>query len=234
MKLIKSALLAAAVLFAATIQAQTVDEIINKHIDAIGGKEKLGQLKSVYIETSVDVMGNAAPQKEYLLEGKGYKSEVEFNGAVIINCFNDKNGWSVNPMAGGTDPQAMPDGLYKSGRAQIYIDGPLADYAAKGYKAELSGTEGESFKIKVTGDGNESYYFIDQKTYLLTKSIMKSEMMGQSVDVTTTYSEHKKTDFGITLPYAKNVDMGMFQMAQKVNKIEVNKEMDLKIFEISK
>ena len=58
--------------------------------------------------------------------------------------------------------------------------------------------------------------------------------MGQTVDITTTYTDYKKTDFGITLPYAKNIDMGMFQMAQKVSKVEVNKEIDPKIFEMPK
>ena len=215
-------------------QAQTVDEIISKHIEAIGGKEKLSQVKSVYTESSVEVMGNSAPQKEYLVEGKGYKSELDFNGTSIIQCFSDKNGWVVNPMAGASDAQAMPDVLYKSGKPQIYIGGALVDYAAKGYKAESMGKDGGSFKIKVTGDGNETYYFIDATTYLLTKSIIKSEVMGQSVDVTTTFSDYKKTDFGIMLPYAKNIDMGMFQLAQKTEKAEVNKEIDTKIFAIPK
>ncbi|HKC37102.1 MAG TPA: hypothetical protein VKB95_13600, partial [Chitinophagaceae bacterium] len=215
-------------------QAQTVDEIISKHIDAIGGKEKLSQVKSVYTESSVEVMGNSAPQKEYLVEGKGFKSELDFSGTSIIQCFTDKSGWMVNPMAGGTDAQAIPDAVYKSGKPQIYMGGALVNYAAKGYKAELMGKDGGSFKIKVTGDGNETYYFIDLNTYLLTKSIIKGEVMGQAVDVTTTYSDYKKTDFGIMLPYAKNMDMGMFQLAQKTEKIEVNKEIDLKIFDMPK
>jgi hypothetical protein len=36
------------------------------------------------------------------------------------------------------------------------------------------------------------------------------------------------------LPYAKNIDMGMFQLAQKVDKVEVNKTIDAKIFEMPK
>ena len=234
MKHIKFFLIAIAVVFTTSLYAQTVDEVISKHIEALGGKEKLGQVKSLYYENSMDVMGNSVPQKEYLVEGKGYKSEVEFNGMNIINCFTDKSGWTINPMAGGSTAEAMPDGLYRSGKTQIYFSGGLMDYAAKGYKAELVGKEGETFKIKLTDSGSETFYFIDSKNYLLTKSITKSEMMGQAVDITVTYLDYKKTDFGIMVPYTKNLDMGMIQMAQKTTKVEVNKEIDLKIFDMPK
>lgn len=214
--------------------AQTVDEVISKHIEAIGGKEKLSQLKSLYVENSMEIMGNTVPQKEYLVEGKGYKNDVEFNGMNIISCFTDKSGWTINPMAGGSGAEAMPDGLYKSGKTQIYFSGGLLDYAAKGYKAELAGKEGDAYKIKLTDAGSETYYFIDSKSYLLTKSISKSEMMGQSVDVTVVYTDHKKTDFGVMLAYTKSIDMGMIQFVQKADKVEINKEIDPKVFDMPK
>jgi len=234
MKSIKFFLLALAAITSSSLYAQTVDEIISKHVEAIGGKEKLSQVKSLYTENSVDVMGNSAPQKEYLVEGKGYKSELDFNGTSIVQCVNDKGGWMVNPLAGGADAQAIPDAAYKSSKPQIFLGGALIDYAAKGYKAELIGKDGGSFKIKVSGDGNETFYFIDPASYYLTKSIIKGEVMGQAVEITTTYSDHKKTDFGIVLPYAKNIDMGMFQMSQKTEKVEVNKTIDPKIFDMPK
>lgn len=234
MKSIKFFLLAVTAIATTSLCAQTVDEVISKHVDAIGGKEKLSQVKSVYTENSMEIMGNSAPQKEYLLEGKGYKSEVEFNGASIIQCLNDKSGWTINPMMGGTDAQVIPEAIYKSTKPQIYLGGALIDYSAKGYKAELMGKEGSDFKIKVTADGNETYYFINSTNYYLTKSIMKSEAMGQAVDVTTTFSDHKKTDFGLVLPYTKSVDLGMFQYVQKIDKVEVNKAIDPKIFDAPK
>ncbi len=216
------------------VQAQSVDEIINKHIEAIGGKEKLSQVKSVYTENSVEVMGNQAPVTEYMLEGKGYKNETDFNGSKIIQCVTDKSGWLINPMAGATDAQPMPEELYKAAKDQIYIGGALKDYAAKGYKVELNGNENGNHKIKVTNGSNESTYFIDASTFYLTKTVVKGEMMGQPVDVTTTYSDYKKTDFGIVLSYAKTIDLGAFSLSSKVNKVEVNKEIDPKIFEMPK
>ncbi|MBK5272274.1 MAG: hypothetical protein JJE22_14795 [Bacteroidia bacterium] len=234
MRLTYSLLFTVTALFSSVLHAQTVDEIINKHIEAIGGKEKLNEVKSLYIENSMEVMGNEAPQTEYLLEGKGYKTEMEFNGSKIINCYNDKGGWSINPMMGGSNAEPMKDVLYKAGKVQIYAGGALVDYAAKGYKAELAGMEDGNYKIKIVDGDKESYYYIDPKSSYITKSIIKSEMMDQPVDVTTIYSDYRKTDFGIVMPYAKNIDMGMFQLSSKVNKVEVNKDIDIKIFEMPK
>ena len=55
--------------------------------------------------------------------------------------------------------------------------------------------------------------------------------MGQTVEVVTTFSDHKKTDFGIVIPYARAIDFGSFALSAKVTKLEVNKEIDPKIFE---
>jgi hypothetical protein len=233
MKKIKSFLVSAAILMTSVSQAQTVDEIIDKHTEAIGGKEKISQLKTIYTETSMDAMGSSSPAFEYLMEGKGFKSESEFNGMKIINCFSDKSGWSVNPMAGGADAQAMPDETYKSGRDQIYFGGSLVNYAAKGNKIELVGKEGNDFKLKVTNGsgGAETNYFIDATTYLLNKTVAKAEFMGQSIEIVSSFSDYKKTDFGIVIPYTRSTDFGGFALGFKVNKVEVNKELDPKIFE---
>src|SRR5215831_14832509 len=103
MKKINFLFLSIAVLFFSTVQAQTADEIINKHIDALGGKEKLDQLKSIYVETSVEAMGNTSPSIENLVQGKGFKSETDKNGMKLINCYTDKSGWALNPFTGSND-----------------------------------------------------------------------------------------------------------------------------------
>src|SRR5450432_1789245 len=77
------------------VQAQTADEIINKWIDAMGGKDKLGSIKTIYTEDELNIMNNPAPRKSYLLNGKGFKSETEFNGQEIIDCYLADSGWKI-------------------------------------------------------------------------------------------------------------------------------------------
>src|SRR6059058_6077097 len=158
MKFLKTGLLMLSVLTGvAAVRAQTADEIINKHLEAIGGKEKLKSITSVRMENTMQVMGNEAPSTTVILDGKGFRSESEFNGQKIIQVFTDKGGWMVNPMMGGTDPQSLSPEQLKGGQGQIYAV-PLLNYAAKGYKAEMTGQEKtgtvNAYKIKLTDNNN--------------------------------------------------------------------------------
>jgi hypothetical protein len=227
-----------ALLTVAMVNAQTADEIVTKHIDALGGKAKLSQVTSVYTESTMDVMGNEASAKTTLLVGKGYRNESDFNGQQIINVITDKGGWAVNPFGGSPEPAAIPDEMYKSGKDQIFI-APLYDYAARGGKVELLGKEKvgatEAFKIKYTNKDNaETTFYIDPTSYFITRALRKSNAMGQDITITTDFSDYKKTDAGLYYPYTTNLDMGQFALKMSTKKVEVNKAVDPSIFEMPK
>ena len=84
MKTKKLMLLFAALCLGFAASAQTADEIIAKHIDSIGGKEKLAQIKSVVITSSLQVMGADNPASTTLLTGVGYISQADINGQKIV------------------------------------------------------------------------------------------------------------------------------------------------------
>ena len=137
MKTIGQLFLLITVLFSsASVYSQTVDEIISKHLDAVGGKEKLTGLLSLHMEGTVEVMGTSGTTKTTILNGKGSRSESEIGGQQVVNVYTDKSGWQINQFAGMTDPQAMPDDQFKAGEDQIYVE-PFLDYAARGAKAKL-------------------------------------------------------------------------------------------------
>jgi hypothetical protein len=240
MKIMKLFLFSLAILFSTkAINAQSADEIIAKHIEAIGGKEKLSGINSIRMENSINVMGNDAPGTTIVLNGKGYRNESEFNGQKIIQVYTDKGGWAVNPFAGGAEPEAMPENQYKAGLGQLYIV-PLLNYAARGDKAELLGQEKlgnvNAYKLKLTTSDNISTtYYFNPSTYYILQTKRSAEMMGQQVEVTATYSDYKKTDYGWLTPYTMDISFGeQFSMTAKVNKLEVNAPVDAAIFQMKK
>jgi hypothetical protein len=221
---------------AVSLSAQTADEIVSKYVAAIGGKDAISQVKSVSIGSSVSMMGGENPSTTTIVDGVGYKSETEINGTKIVQCFTDKGGWIVNPMAGDTSASAMPDDLYNTGKGQIFVGGPLYDYAAKGSKVELLGKEGSAYKIKLTSkEGVESTYLIDSTSYFVTSLISKGKMQDQDVTITTRLSDYRKTELGYVVPYAIDVDLGgQFQLTIAVKKVELNKTIDPAVFTMPK
>ena len=237
MKLSKVFLLASAtMLITAFSFGQTVDEIIGKSIDAVGGKDKISKIKSIYTESTAQIMGNDAPVITTILNGKGFKTETEFNGSKIIQALNDKGGWMINPMAGSSTAQALPDEQYKAAKDQIYVGGELFNYATTGSKAELLGKDGDLYKIKITAkDNSTTTYYIDPATYYLKKAVKQGDMMGQPVEITISFSDYQKTDYGFVIAHKIDTDMGgNFSFSATVNKVEINKEIDPKIFEMPK
>ena len=241
MKRMKNVLLAVlTVLTSGFLNAQTADEIINKHFDVLGGKEKIAGIKSLYVESSISVMGQEAPAVTQIINGKGFKNEVDFGGQKIIQVYTDKDGWAVNPMMGMTTPTASSEDEVKTNQVNLYVGGLLFDYVAKGNKVELVGQEdvngAKAYKIKATTKDNaETIYFIDPTTYYIIKEIQNVSANGQLAEVVSIYSNYKKTDYGYTIPFSQELTLPQgFTINITTSKVEVNKEIDPKIFEIPK
>jgi hypothetical protein len=163
------------------------------------------------------------------------RQDVDVQGTTMTTCFNEKEGWTINPMMGSGAPEVMPEAQYNAGKDQIVVGGPFVNYTEKGYKAELVGNEAvgdvNAFKIKLTASDNTSstYYFDPNNSYLI-KSIQQADMQGQSVENITTYSDYKPTE-GYSMPYKINTDIGgQFSMAMTVTKVELNKPVDEAVF----
>ncbi|HLO57120.1 MAG TPA: hypothetical protein VK179_00110 [Bacteroidales bacterium] len=217
--------------------AQTADEIIANYIKAIGGKELLTQLNSVYMEGTMDAMGNKGSYKTTLLNGKGYKQEIDVMGTQVVMCVTDSMGWQINPMSGSYNAEKMADAQYLPSRNDIYAGGLFTtDYASKGYKIDLAGQETvvnvNAWKIDVTApDNSVTSYFFDPDTWYLIKTINRAEMMGQSMDIATNFSNYKKLDNGYASPSTVEVNYGgQFFLTANFTKIELNNPVDPAIF----
>jgi len=222
------------------LQAQTADEIIAKHIDAMGGKDKLQALKSLYME-GVAVMANGTEidTKTWKVKGKLYRQEISFGMGNVVIIATPTKGWTSNPRSGGTFAP-MPDEALKAAQPQMDPSGPFVDYAAKGNKVELQGTDTASggkkcYKLKVTfPSGQEVTYYIDAQTYYIDRESRKGGgMMGgggggrrdPNAPFNIDFSDYQKTSDGYVFP--NTIIAGGFGAKTSVEKLEVNKDVDV-------
>ena len=227
----------AAVLACTNLHAQTADEVVNKYVAAIGGKPAIESVKTLYIESDAEAMGNQLPSVTWIVNGKGYKNEVDFNGTKIVNCFSEKGGWSINPMTGASTATAMPEEQTKSMKGQMNVGGPLYDYAAKGSKIELvpgKDAADSDYRIKLTAAAATTTFSINKKTYYIDKSVTSANMMGQDVEITVSFSDYRKIDGGYVLAFSQSIVNPQYTVNITHKKVEVNKPIDPAIFDMPK
>ena len=238
MKMLKPIFAGLLLMSSAYLQAQTADDVVTKHIAAIGGKDVISKIKSQIVEADLSVMGSTLSSKTYILVGKGFRNEANFNGQDIIQAVTPTQGWMINPLQGMTDPQPLPEDQVKAAQSAFDLGGDLYNYKEKGSKVELAGNENvdgiNAIKMKLTNkEGKESLFFIDPATYYVVKRESTQSANGQDVTVTQNFSNFKKTDIGYVIPYTTVTNQG-FEITINVNKVEFNKEIDPKIFEMPK
>ncbi len=213
-------------------QAQTVDEVIDNYINAIGDKEKLLALKTSKMEGSMSVQGFDVNIVNTIAHGVGSRTDIVVPGAGEgFQIMTPTKGWSYMPFQGQTSPEEVSKELVKEGQTSLDMQSPLLNYAEKGNTAELMGKEkvdgADCYKIKVTlREGRVSMMFFDATTYYRVKSISMKKVNGKDSEEITTYSDFKKIPEGYVFPFSTTTTRGTLM----ITNIEINKPVDESIF----
>jgi hypothetical protein len=234
----KSVLIVIALFMGVSVSfAQSVDEIVNKNIEAMGGKEKLAALKALKISVSIDIGPNMkAPATIYLVNGTKMRFELSLQGMTMIQCITGDSGWAVNPFEGKKDAERMNNDDIQSSKDQMNLTNELFDYKAKGNKIELIGKEDmegtDTYKLKVTKKNSDvDYVYLDAKTYLELKITSKHKFKDKEVESDEILSNYKKID-GLMFAFSREERQAGSQQGQTMvaDSIEVNPKIDDKIF----
>ena len=100
--------------------------------------------------------------------------EIQFRGQTAVQVYDGANGWKVRPYLNRMEVENYTEDELHKAALQSELDGPLVDYAAKGTRVELDGTEKvedrTTYRLKLTmKDGHVSHVWIDAKTFLESK-----------------------------------------------------------------
>lgn len=213
------------------VSAQTVDEIIDKHIAALGGKDKLTSIKSVVMEGKVSSQGMEFPMTTTIVNHKGFRLDFAVMGMNAWIIMRPDSGWSFMPFQGQTKPEPMPMDQINESIDQLDLSGHLLDYKSKGHTVEYLGlddVEGtECHKLKVTSkSGKLTYYLIDPTSYYIVKTVSKQKYGGKEFDAETKFSNYKEVEGGLIFPYTVESMNGPVDMT----KITINSDIQDSLF----
>jgi len=236
MKKFKIGLLAvAAIISVQFIKAQTADEVIDKYINALGGKEKLLLLKSVKMTGSLSVQGIDVGITVTVVQGVGSRNDISVPGmGEGFQVVNTTKGWNFMPFQGQTAPEEVSEDQVKASQGQLDLQGTLVNYKEKGSQVELLGKEkmegADCYKLKLTNKGGKvTTLFIDANTWYRVKSVSKTTTPNGEEDVEIVYSDFKKTEEGYVFPFSQTNPRGTILFSS----IETNKPVDEKIFTVN-
>lgn len=217
--------------------AQTADEVVAKHIEAMGGAEKWKAIKSLQMNNKFSVQGMDIESKTTIVAGKSLRTDVSVMGQDIITAVDGETGWMQRPaMMGGTgEPEDMPGALIKETLKQTNLGGSLLNYKEKGSTIELVGKEkldgADVYHLKMTEKNGEiTNLFVSASTYYTLKSAGKRNVQGQDIDAEVNFSNFKQID-GLTFPFTMETPSPMGgTMTIETDSIKLNPTIDEAIF----
>lgn len=209
-------------IFAQFAQGQTVDEVINKHIDALGGRENLNKIQNVVMEGNLSFQGAEIALTITQVHNKLNRQDISVMGMTGFDLLTDKEGWTYMPFQGMQKPEAKPAAEVKESQADLDIVGPLVDYAAKGHKVDYMGKEDVDgkpcYKINASlSTGKKITFFIDVATNMISRTIDKRVINGAETELQTDLADYKEVA-GVKMAFSITQQFGTVYISSiKVN-----------------
>lgn len=204
--------------------AQGADDIVKKHVEAVGGSDNWKKVRSIKIAGSMSEEGKVIPFTTITLDKKGYRAEYTLEGMVNFTIITPTQGWTFLPSEGQMNVEAIPAEMVLQQQDQLDAQGdPLIDYKTKGNKISYLGkdqVEGtDCYKIKVTYPfGKEATLYLEESSFYVIRSVEKTKANGKEEEVILNFSNYQKLTEGIWFPMSVETD----GMAMTFNAVNIN------------
>ncbi|WP_313112488.1 M16 family metallopeptidase [Aequorivita sediminis] len=188
----------------------TAESVINKYIDAIGGRKALADVKTVKMEAGAEMQGMQLGLEIKRTTKNQSSLIVSMGGAPLQKViFNGEKGY----MSGQGQKMDYTDEQNQAAKKQAV---PFAELSVK--DAKLERVEEGAYVI-VLEEGQEAFY--DKESGLKVKEVSTQEMNGQKISTTVVYDDYTEVN-GIKFPFTIKQSAGPQELTFKVSKVSIN------------
>ncbi|HEY4208600.1 MAG TPA: M1 family aminopeptidase [Puia sp.] len=211
----------------------TVNDVLNKYLQSIGGKAKLTALSDVVITSTGEVQGQKIVRTQKIKRPDKSSMEITLPDQNMTAVKIVINGDSVKLSQMGQSPALNEDARKEIKEGAMLF--PELEFSKEGYKAELTSIKNidgkDAYEVKVTmPSGNESLHYYDVSTGYKVKMTMTGARGGSGTS-TVDYSDYRDVD-GYKFPYHVVIDQGQLVLDMKVDSVKINtglKDEDFKL-----
>jgi outer membrane lipoprotein-sorting protein len=184
-------------------------QIADRNVKARGGLEAWRKVGTLKMAGELDAGGKAEAKLPFVLSLKRpnkSRLEITFAGKNAVQIYDGAQGWKLRPFLNRNDVEAFTPQEASSAAATAELDGPLVDYAKKGTRVELAGTEKvegkKTYKLKLTPkSGEQRFVWIDAATFLEAKISGEPRKLDGRPHQVAIYLRDFRTVNGLKVPH---------------------------------
>ena len=212
----------------------TVDEILNRYIEAVGGNKAIEQIKSrVYVGSRVGADGVLVPEEVYTKAPNKLLIITSYPNQVFRTGFDGARGWA---RANQTERELNEEILAQVRReAAFYKETKLKElYSSLRVVSKTNISDREAYLVEVTpadGSGKEKLYF-DVETGLLVRKHSEAKLALGQFPTQTDYEDFRAVD-GVKIPFMIRWSIPGRSWGRKISEVKQNVPIDDKEFDSS-
>lgn len=195
-------------------EGMTAANVVDKYIEAIGGKEKVMAVKTTLMIANATIQGTPLVMTRKTSVPNKTAQEISVMGNVMQKSVFD--GTTGYQEARGQKMPMKPEEIEEAKASLV----PFSDMAYKKGKLDrIEPIDGVNYYV-ISYNDTEAFY--DIKTGLKAKEVKTAKGPGgKEMKVPTTYSNYKAVN-GVLFPYAIGVKSGPMDLKFEVTEIKVN------------
>jgi photosystem II stability/assembly factor-like uncharacterized protein len=219
--------------------AAEVDDWVNRHIEARGGKAALQAVHMLRRTGEVRFGEDGSVQAAWaqvVQRATGSRTEVTMQGLTSVEAWTGKTGWEFDPFGGRREARTSSADEVRALLQDADFDGPLVDWQAKGHGIEdlgmttVDGADARQLRVRLA-DGDELTLYLDAGTGLLVRQVKARRIRGVEHVTETDFSDYGKVA-GLWLPF--RIEAGRKGGAKTtrllIARAEVNATVDAALF----
>ena len=219
----------------------TATQIVERNVAARGGLAAWRAVDTLTISGRMDAGGKPNVELPFVMKMKrahNSRLELSFREQTAVQVYDGTQGWKVRPFLNRNEVEPYTPEEVKAAATFEELDGPLIDYAKKGTKVELVGTEkvegDNTYKLQLTSrTGIQRTIWIDAKTFLERKFEGEAKKIDGKMRTASVYFRDFKTENGLTTPRVLETVYEGTKVSRKmtVAKLTINESMADTLFQ---